>query len=90
MSKFYSCLLRAGPDWGQNFHRALSLSRGGAISPMLNFLGRTGLEPGQPYGQSGPGYEPKRWIMDLDHAVMNERLMQAHNNIGSEFGSHHV
>jgi hypothetical protein len=29
-------------------------ARGGAIRPMLNFLGRTGLEPGQSYGQSGP------------------------------------
>jgi hypothetical protein len=41
---------------------------------MLNFLGRTGLEPGQPYGQSGPdvigifkfdfvnNYHPIVWI----------------------------
>jgi hypothetical protein len=30
-------------------------ARGGAIRSMLNFLVRTGFEPGQPYGQSGPG-----------------------------------
>jgi hypothetical protein len=28
-------------------------SRGRHTRPMLNFLGRNGLEPGQPYGQSG-------------------------------------
>jgi hypothetical protein len=37
--------------------------------PMLKFLGRTGLEPGQPYGQSGPAWSSTS-IAQFDKAVI--------------------